>query len=55
MVLYPRLFSLSKSNVKNNRTLYFSSWKQLVEDPFGRIIQSGLLRLRTILNPIQKG
>ena len=23
MVLYPRVFSLSKSNVKNNRTIFF--------------------------------
>jgi len=31
MVLYPRVFSLSKSHVKNNRTIYFLSRKQRME------------------------
>lgn len=32
MVIYPRLFSLSKSNVKYNRTfLFFNQRKQRVE------------------------
>jgi len=50
MVLYPRVFSLSKINVKNNRTILFFI-KEAVSQ---RSSCAGLLRLRTTLNPIQK-